>query len=166
MTTATRATPLQDVLKGVKVIDCDTHFTEPPDLWTSRAPAKFKDRVPVMRTIQSPPRGAQPSGPVALEMFSAPEGSPVSMWFIEGSQPFGPVGTTVIGKNHNKVYGKLSLATFEELDAAAYEPKARLKLMDRLGLHAQIVYPNAAGFSSTRFMSIPDEDLRLQCIKI
>ena len=27
------------------VIDTDTHYTEPPDLWTSRAPSKLKDRV-------------------------------------------------------------------------------------------------------------------------
>ena len=29
----------------VRVIDADTHYTEPPDLWTSRAPAQYKDRV-------------------------------------------------------------------------------------------------------------------------
>ena len=29
----------------VRVIDADTHFTEPPDLWTSRAPAAYRDRV-------------------------------------------------------------------------------------------------------------------------
>jgi len=29
----------------VEVIDADTHFTEPPDLWTSRAPAAYRDRV-------------------------------------------------------------------------------------------------------------------------
>ena len=29
----------------VKVIDADTHFTEPPDLWTSRVRAAYKDRI-------------------------------------------------------------------------------------------------------------------------
>ena len=33
-------------LDGLRVIDADTHLTEAHDLWTSRAPAKFKDRVP------------------------------------------------------------------------------------------------------------------------
>ena len=28
------------------VVDTDTHLTEPRDLWTSRAPAKYADRVP------------------------------------------------------------------------------------------------------------------------
>lgn len=27
------------------IIDIDTHYTEPRDLWTSRAPAKYKDKV-------------------------------------------------------------------------------------------------------------------------
>src|SRR4051794_9774084 len=31
--------------EGLRVIDADTHFTEPYDLWTSRAPAAYKDRV-------------------------------------------------------------------------------------------------------------------------
>ena len=30
----------QDILSGLKIIDTDTHLTEPRDLWTSRAPAK------------------------------------------------------------------------------------------------------------------------------
>ena len=30
------------------VIDCDTHITEPPDVWTARLPAKFRDRAPTI----------------------------------------------------------------------------------------------------------------------
>ena len=26
-------------LEGIKIVDCDTHFTEPADLWTANAPA-------------------------------------------------------------------------------------------------------------------------------
>ena len=33
-------------LEGLRVIDADTHLTEAHDLWTKRAPAKYKDRVP------------------------------------------------------------------------------------------------------------------------
>ena len=28
------------------IIDCDTHITEPRDVWTSRVPAKYLDHVP------------------------------------------------------------------------------------------------------------------------
>ena len=35
---------------GRKVIDVDTHYSEPHDLWTKRAPARLKDRVPRVST--------------------------------------------------------------------------------------------------------------------
>jgi len=35
----------------VRIIDADTHLTEPPDLWTARAPAKYADRVPRVEVI-------------------------------------------------------------------------------------------------------------------
>ena len=34
------------------LIDVDAHWTEPPDLWTARAPAALRDRVP--RVARSP----------------------------------------------------------------------------------------------------------------
>lgn len=40
---------------GLCIIDADTHLTEPHDLWTSRAPARFKDRVPQVRSIDGTP---------------------------------------------------------------------------------------------------------------
>src|SRR5690349_9682868 len=39
----------------VRVIDADTHYTEPPDLWTSRAPAAYKDRVPHIEDVDGVP---------------------------------------------------------------------------------------------------------------
>ena len=72
----TTPTPTLATLKAVvgdaKVVDADTHYTEPPDLWTSRAPAAYKDRVPYMKTVNGQ-----------------------SLWFVEGDTPWGMVGTTV-----------------------------------------------------------------------
>ena len=31
--------------EGFKIIDADTHYTEPYDLWTSRAPKGYENRV-------------------------------------------------------------------------------------------------------------------------
>ena len=33
-------------MNSYTIIDADTHVTETPDLWTSRAPASMRDRVP------------------------------------------------------------------------------------------------------------------------
>lgn len=129
---------------GIQVIDVDSHYTEPPDLWTSRAPARFRGRVPVLRTDD---RGNQ-------------------QWVVDGDVPLGPLGYTVVRKDGSKATGTLSLTRFEDLDEAAWDPTARLRLLDKLGIHQQIVYPNVGGFGSNRFMEIPDSALRLACATI
>ena len=42
-------------LEGLRVIDADTHLTEAHDLWTKRAPAKYKDRVPHVVDVEGKP---------------------------------------------------------------------------------------------------------------
>jgi uncharacterized protein len=138
-----RPNPLTSVLEGIQVIDCDSHYTEPPDLWTSRAPARFRDRVPQLRR-----HGDE------------------DWWFVDGDILLGTVGLTVVQRGGDKVLGKLGLHDFERLDEAAYDVKARLELMDRLGLFAQIVYPNASGFASANFLKVADPELRTECVRI
>src|SRR4051794_1589434 len=42
---------LQSQLDQIRLIDTDSHLTEAPDLWTSRAPSRWADLVPrVMRS--------------------------------------------------------------------------------------------------------------------
>ena len=45
------STVVDDVLDGIKIIDTDTHLSEPADLWTSRAPAKYRDLVPQQQEV-------------------------------------------------------------------------------------------------------------------
>jgi hypothetical protein len=49
--TRTEKKTAKGLLEGVRVVDADTHISEWPDLWTSRAPAKYKDRVPQVRNV-------------------------------------------------------------------------------------------------------------------
>lgn len=37
---------MTDFFEGIRVIDVDTHLTEPPDLWTSRIASKWGDLIP------------------------------------------------------------------------------------------------------------------------
>ena len=137
-------TTLKSVSEGLKVIDVDCHWNEPPDLWTSRAPAKYKDRVPQMRLLDGR-----------------------SNWYIEGDVDFGYGVICVIDKEKEKRYGLLSIATVDDIDEAASDATARVKYMDEHGIWAELVYPNAAGFSAAKFMGkIHDEELELQCLKI
>ena len=47
----------------------------------------------------------------------------------------------------------------EDVHVASYDMKARVRLMDDLGIAAQVIYPNVAGFGNQNFVQIEDEDL-------
>ena len=132
---------LKGVFPDIQIVDADTHITEPPDLWTSRAPASYKSRVPAVRRVDGR-----------------------DQWFVDGEIPFGSVGSCVIDRSGQKKLGVLGLPTFEELDEAAYKLGPRLEKMDALGIYAQIAYPNTIGFGAVKFMEIPDAELRRLCV--
>ena len=129
---------------GVPVVDIDSHYTEPADLWTSRAPAAYKERVP--RVVRDDNGRAH--------------------WVVDDGIDFGPLGFTVVKKDGGKAYGKISLGEFDEMSEAASYAGPRLKLLDELGIAQQIVYPNVAGFGSNRFMSLEDAELRNVCARV
>jgi predicted TIM-barrel fold metal-dependent hydrolase len=56
----------------------------------------------------------------------------------------------------------------EEVHPAAYDVKARLELMDALGIWAHIVYPNAniVGFGGQGFANVADPEVRLLSARI
>lgn len=109
-----------NVAKGIGIIDVDTHLSEPADLWTSRVPAKLKDKVPHVKTAA---HGAQ-------------------MWYIN-DVAVGPIGYSVVDAQSNKLRGgKTSLPKFEDMHPSAWSVKPRLEYMDKFGIAAQICFPN------------------------
>ena len=38
-------TDAASVLDGYRIVDTDAHYTEPPDLWTSRVPESMREKV-------------------------------------------------------------------------------------------------------------------------
>lgn len=48
------------------VIDCDTHLTERHDLWTTRAPARWKGRVPQVLEVDGFPTWVVDGSPFAV----------------------------------------------------------------------------------------------------
>src|ERR1700755_776221 len=94
---AKNSTGLRPELQGIKIVDCDTHITEAPDLFTSRAPARLKDRMPHVRRVNG-----------------------VDRWFV-GDRNFGSLGGNVIRLDNNKLLGRLAFPTIEEGHPAAHD---------------------------------------------
>jgi uncharacterized protein len=124
-----------DVLDGIQIVDADSHFTEPADLWTSRVPSKMRDQVPQMRTIDG-----------------------VTGWYLEDTA-WSSIGGNVIGEGNHKEKG-VYLLPADEIAESAWDVAARLRLMDEMGIWAAVIYPNGIGFTSNHIFEIGDEAQR------
>jgi predicted TIM-barrel fold metal-dependent hydrolase len=128
-----------------RVVDVDSHYSEPHDLWTKRAPQKFKDRVPRVASVS----GKQ-------------------LWVIDENHPLGmnaSPGSTVL-KDGTKLRGlDFMRLSHKDVHAGCYDAKARVALMDQLGISAQLIYANVLGFGGLASGKI-DSELRLLSTKI
>jgi predicted TIM-barrel fold metal-dependent hydrolase len=134
--------PLTGPFAGLHVVDCDTHFTEPHDLWTKRAPAKYRDQVPQVR---EDPRTGRLS------------------WFLQNDVMLPAGGVSFVNRQEEKVPFPapaidITLGlTFEEAHPASHEAHARLEIMDKLGIWANIMYPNTMGFGVAPLINVDPE---------
>ena len=130
------------MFQGVKIVDCDTHVTEAPDLFTSRAPARLKDKVPRRVNVDG-----------------------VDRWSVCG-RDFGSFGGNVIRKDHNKLLGRLAFPTLDEGHPGAYDTKSRLQAMDEMGIYANICYQNSGVTQAGSLMALGDDELAVTIIKL
>ena len=133
------------VFGGRKVIDVDTHLVEPFDLWTSRAPAGMRDRLPRVKVIDG-----------------------IRSWVIDEDKILskGAIPACTVSKEGVKWPGlDFIQKQIEDVAPAAYDIKARVAVMDQMGINAQIVYPNILGFGGQAAVQV-DGDLRLATVQI
>jgi predicted TIM-barrel fold metal-dependent hydrolase len=133
---------VETVLSSIKLIDTDTHVQEPPDLWTSRVPAEYVDRVPTMR-------------------FDEELGC--DMWYLRDVRLLAPGSTAFAGHDEYPPFGP---KRFTDIPAELWDPKSRLATMDEFGIHAQVLYPNIATFASRNFVFGDDAEIHDLCIEV
>jgi predicted TIM-barrel fold metal-dependent hydrolase len=135
----------QPIVPEFEIIDTDTHWSEPHDLWTSLAPARYRDLVPQVKEHNGKRR-----------------------WVVNGDIPIaGDSAVSAILPDGEKMLGLRFLrADIERVHAASYDCDARLEMMDSFGISHGIVYPNVGGFGNQNFLRIEDRDLRIACVQI
>ena len=122
------------------VIDADSHWCELPDLFTSAAPAEFKDRMPRIETIDG-----------------------MQKWVFDG-HVLGQAGAgAVIGRDGTKESADIALNhwTIDQVHVGGYDPKVRLEVLDECGIDAQIIFPNTIGLGGQDLGMV---DNRAQCL--
>lgn len=136
-----QATELAPLPQGsMPIFDVDTHWAEPPTLWTSRAPEKYKDKVFEVKDKADKSQG----------------------WFV-GDREVAMIGPAVVNTDMSKQLECFTIPRYEEMSKAVSIPEHTLEYMNGAGIGAQIVYPNVIGFGGQALMSVfpNDHELRL-----
>ena len=111
-------------LSTIAIVDADTHLIETADLWTSRAPASLKDRVPRVEDVDGE-----------------------ESWVMEGNVLGRAYRGGVIRSDGAKIETDIVYSEWrlEDIHAGAYALKPRLAVMDAAGITAQVAFPNNLG---------------------
>jgi predicted TIM-barrel fold metal-dependent hydrolase len=127
------------------IVDSDTHLTEPWDLWTSRAPSAYLDRVPQVRDLDGKLK-----------------------WVVD-DLALGPAGAVcVVDPTGVKHLGSefAFRQQVQDVHPGASQVTPRLALMDQQGIWAHLVYPNTVGFGGQQLGKVADLQLRNLCAEI
>lgn len=142
------------------IVSADDHVVEPPDVWTTRLPRKYRDAGPhVVRA------------PVAV------------MTFLGGKYDFrmgddGPAGDWWVYEQLAIPHTRLSVAasfepddvqvvpvTYDEMRPGCYERDPRLADMDVNGVEASLCFPTFPRFCGQQFLEASDKELALLCVR-
>jgi uncharacterized protein len=129
-----------DLFDRYRVVDVDTHLTEPPDVWTARLPRKVHDLVPHIERVDGQ-----------------------DAWFAAGNRIGAPGYYSMAG--HDGVMPASIPSTYDDIHPSMYDSSARLKFLDEQGIDAQVLYPNVGGFGNGYFLKLGDRDLVLSCVQ-
>jgi len=123
-----------------KLVSADFHIAEPPDLWTSRIDAKFRDRAP--------------------RLVSTDDGD---AYIIDGAMTAaGGIGLIATKPKYLDPHRSFGMKGFwADVPEGGYDPVARAEEMDREGIEAELVYTS---FGLGLF-ALTDHEYRRACLR-
>ena len=106
-------------MRTYRLVDADSHTLEPPHIWTTWLPEKFRDRAP--------------------QLVKDSEGG--DAWqFDPGTKPMEIGLVTTAGRRYEEI--KWTGYTYDTIRQSCFDPKARLEDMDFDGVDACFLYPS------------------------
>jgi predicted TIM-barrel fold metal-dependent hydrolase len=158
---ATRPDVLGERLAKIPpLIDMDAHVVEPPDLWSSRLPARYRDSGP--RIVHAPPGEVQLVAGRYLETPGT-EGTDVAWWFYEGNKNQIKRYIASAGVPADEVTNEG--ITYADMRPGCWIPAERLADMDLNGVQAQMCFPNYPRFCGQIFLWGKDRELARLCVE-
>ncbi len=118
------------------LISADDHIIEPGHVWTSRAPAKLKERAP--------------------KVVVSDDGT--EMWKVEDRLTPNIGLSTMAGRSYEEFTVKAQ--NFKDMRPGCYDAQERIKDLDLDGVKISFCFPAVPGLGGESFMNIKDVELR------
>jgi predicted TIM-barrel fold metal-dependent hydrolase len=127
--------------EDAQIISVDDHVIEHHRVWLDRLPSKYAD--------------------VAPRIWTRPDGGDVRMY--EG-EVCGNFALSALAGKDPKDFG-MDPRSWEDMRPGCHNIEDRIKDMDIDGVHAQMCFPNMAGFAGSVFAKSKDLTLAYECTK-
>ena len=122
------------------LIDVDAHVIEPPHVWQSRVPEKFKDQAP--QWIRDDAGEA---------------------WLYEGKR-LPQTGLNAVSGTPREEWSPRALS-MDTIRDSSYDPTARVRDMDLDGILAAVCFPTFPRFCGQTFYEASDKELAHLCVR-
>jgi predicted TIM-barrel fold metal-dependent hydrolase len=143
-----------------RLISVDDHVLEPPDIWTSRLPAKLRDRGPHVRrekgVLGSPLKGLD--GWVA----GGEENEWADVWYYDDLRQPLVRGFAQCGYREEET---TRVVTYDEVLPGTWQREARLAVLDENHTDASMCFPNVSRFCGQIFLWRQDKEVALLCVQ-
>jgi predicted TIM-barrel fold metal-dependent hydrolase len=157
----TRPKVSDDLLSRIPlIVDLDAHLVEPPDIWSSRLPSRYRDIGPRVEYLPAGQPKLVGGGYIEEPGESGP---PVAWWFYEGQRY--SVKRLIAAAGYPADDISIGGITFDEMRPGCWRPKDRLADMDLNGVEAQMCFPNYPRFCGQIFLRGEDKELSLLCVQ-
>lgn len=127
--------------EDAQIISVDDHVIEHRTVWSDRMPRRFADDAP--------------------RIVRQDDGNDV--WIYEGAVAGNFALNAVVGKDPKD--WAMDPRSFDDMLPGCYSIQDRLRDMDTDGVHAQMCFPNMAGFAGRVFADSKDHDLGYECVR-
>jgi predicted TIM-barrel fold metal-dependent hydrolase len=144
-----------------RIISVDDHLVEPPDVWTSRLPAKYREIGP--HVVYAPTDGTPQLDGAGYIERPGTEGKSVAWWFYEDHRY--SVKRLIAAAGYAPEEITTEGVTFDEMRPGCWQPAARLTDMDQNYVDAALCFPNYPRFAGQIFLNAKDKDLSKLCVE-
>jgi predicted TIM-barrel fold metal-dependent hydrolase len=143
-----------------RLISVDDHVLEPPDLWSSRLPAKLRDAGPHVRrekgAIGDPLEGLD--GWVAGDQYD----EWADVWYYDDLRQPLVRGFAQCGYREEHTARPV---TYDEVLPGTWQRDARIEVMDENHTDVSMCFPNVSRFCGQIFLQRRDKDVALLCVR-